>query len=93
VRAAEAVGFETRDVESLREHYVRTLGEWLARLERKQAHAIGIVGETAYRVWRLYMTASERGFAIGDLNVLQTLLAKPCHGHSKLPLTREDLFI
>ncbi len=29
IQAAEAVGFETRDVESLREHYARTLGEWL----------------------------------------------------------------
>jgi len=92
VQAAEAAGFETRDVESLREHYVRTLGEWLARLEGKREEAIAIVGETAFRVWRLYMTASERGFAMGNLNVLQTLLAKPCHGQSKLPLTREDLF-
>jgi hypothetical protein len=30
---AEEVGFEVRDVESLREHYVLTLSEWLHRLE------------------------------------------------------------
>ena len=91
VQAAEAAGFETRDVESLREHYVRTLDEWVARLERNRERAVAIVGEHAFRVWRLYMTASQRSFAMGDLNVLQTLLAKPCHGHANLPPTREDL--
>lgn len=92
VRAAEAVGFETRDVESLREHYARTLGEWIERLERCRQRAIALVGEQAFRVWRLYMTASQRGFANGDLNVLQTLLSKPSAGRSNLPPTREDLF-
>lgn len=93
VQAAEAAGFETRDVESLREHYVRTLGEWLSRLEGNHERAIAIVGEHAFRVWRLYMTAAEQGFATGTLNVLQTLLAKPCHGHANLPPTREDLYL
>jgi cyclopropane-fatty-acyl-phospholipid synthase len=93
IHAAEAAGFETRDVESLREHYARTLGEWTARLERNRDRAIAIVGETSFRVWRLYMTASARGFATGALNVLQTLLSKPCGGHTNLPPTREDLFV
>ena len=92
VSAAEAVGFETRDVESLREHYARTLGEWIARLDRCRHRAIALVGEPAFRVWQLYMTAAERGFARGDLNVLQTLLSKPCRGKTNLPPTREDLF-
>jgi cyclopropane-fatty-acyl-phospholipid synthase len=93
IHAAEAAGFETRDVESLREHYARTLGEWIARLERCRDRALAIVGEHAFRIWRLYMTASERGFATGNLNVLQTLLSKPCHGRTNLPPTREDLFV
>jgi cyclopropane-fatty-acyl-phospholipid synthase len=93
IHAAEAVGFETRDVESLREHYARTLGEWLARLEGNHDRAVAIIGETEFRVWRLYMTAARRGFTTGTLNVLQTLLSKPCEGHTNLPATREDLFV
>jgi cyclopropane-fatty-acyl-phospholipid synthase len=92
IESAEAAGFETRDVESLREHYHRTLREWIARLERNEVRAVAIVGEHAYRVWRLYMTAAARSFGTGDLNVLQTLLSKPCHGRTNLPPTREDLF-
>ena len=93
IHTAEAAGFETRDVESLREHYARTLDEWIIRLERNRDRAVAIVGETAFRVWRLYMTASARGFETGALNVLQTLLSKPRGGHTNLPPTREDLFI
>jgi cyclopropane fatty-acyl-phospholipid synthase-like methyltransferase len=33
LRFAEAAGFETRDVESLREHYALTLRRWVRRLE------------------------------------------------------------
>jgi cyclopropane-fatty-acyl-phospholipid synthase len=92
VSAAEDAGFETRDVESRREHYRLTLRHWLDRLERCRKEAVAIVGEATYRVWRLYMTASMHGFATGRLNVLQTLLAKPDNGRANLPLTRQDLY-
>ena len=35
----EAGGFEVRDVQAMREHYVRTGAEWLANLERRWAEA------------------------------------------------------
>lgn len=89
----EHEGFETRDVESLREHYAMTLRYWLRGLERRKADAIRIVGEKTYRVWRLYMSAAANGFTRGSLNVVQTLLSKPdSAGRSGLPLTREDIY-
>ena len=93
VAAAEGAGFETRDVESLHDHYTLTLRHWVARLRGVQDTATAIVGERTFRVWRLYMTASARAFASGDLNVVQTLLTKPHHGQSLLPLTRRDLYV
>jgi cyclopropane-fatty-acyl-phospholipid synthase len=92
IDSAEGSGFETRDVESLREHYMLTLHEWVGRLESREADAIALVGQHAYRVWRLYMTAAAYGFAHGRLNVLQTLFAKPRNGDAMLPLTRADLY-
>jgi cyclopropane-fatty-acyl-phospholipid synthase len=92
VGSAEGSGFETRDVESLREHYVLTLREWVKRLESREADAIALVGQHAYRVWRLYMTAAAYGFGQGRLNVLQTLFSKPRSGDAMLPLTRADLY-
>jgi hypothetical protein len=49
LRYAEAVGFEVRDVESLREHYALTLRHWARRLERHRDRALATVGEPTYR--------------------------------------------
>ncbi len=93
ISAAEAVGFEVRDVESLREHYAMTLRHWVRSLEEKSRDATALVGKHTFRVWRLYMAASANAFASAAINVLQTLLAKPdAHGHSNIPLTRDDLY-
>lgn len=93
VTAAEASGFETRDVESLREHYALTLRAWVSRLVAHQDRAIALTSERIFRIWRLYMTASAYAFAHGRINVLQTLLAKPdTEGRVELPRTREDLY-
>jgi len=63
IRRAEAAGFETRDLESLREHYALTLRHWVRRLEARSTEATALVGERTYRVWRLYMAGFTQGFA------------------------------
>ena len=93
ISAAEASGFEVRDVESLREHYAMTLRHWVRSLDEKSREAIGIVGNHTYRVWKLYMAGSAHAFATAGINVIQTLLAKPdAVGRSNLPLTRDDIY-
>jgi cyclopropane-fatty-acyl-phospholipid synthase len=93
VAAAEGAGFEVRDVESLREHYAMTLRHWVRSLEEKSADATSLVGTHHFRIWRLYMAASANAFAKANINIIQTLLAKPDqHGKSGIPLTREDLY-
>jgi cyclopropane-fatty-acyl-phospholipid synthase len=93
LRAAEAAGFEVRDVENLREHYTRTLRAWVANLERNRNAAIAAAGETSYRVWRLYMAGSAQGFNVGRIGVYQSLLGRPdSAGHVDLPATRRDLY-
>lgn len=93
IDTAETVGFETRDAESLREHYVRTLRHWIARLEHAQEAARALVDEETYRTWRLYMAGSAYGFASGRLSIFQVLFAKPDErGRVMLPPTRADLY-
>jgi len=67
---AERVGFEVRDVENLREHYARTLRSWVENLESHRDVAIASAGETAYRIWRLYMAASAVSFEGGSIGGL-----------------------
>ena len=93
IASAEKSGFELRDVESLREHYVSTLHHWIHRLESRREEAVALVGEPTYRVWRLYMSASAYGFRTGRIGIIQSLLAKPgSDGKVELPRTREDLY-
>ena len=93
IAAAEGAGFETRDVESLREHYAMTLRAWLARLTCNAERATEVTDERTYRTWRLYMAAAAHSFASGSINVVQTLLSKPHEdGRAEVPLTREDLY-
>jgi cyclopropane-fatty-acyl-phospholipid synthase len=90
---AERLGFETRDVESLREHYAMTLRHWVRRLEDHHAEAVASVGETGYRVWRFYMGGCAWAFSTGRIGLSQMLFSKPgLPGRSSFPLSRADLY-
>jgi cyclopropane-fatty-acyl-phospholipid synthase len=91
VLAMEEAGFEVRDVESLREHYARTLRCWVANLESHWDEACALVGERRARVWRLYMAGSANGFAAGRINVHQVLgVIDSDDGTSGMPATRAE---
>jgi cyclopropane-fatty-acyl-phospholipid synthase len=88
--AMESAGFEVRDVESLREHYARTLRAWVANLESSWDDAVALVGERRARIWRLYMAGSAVGFTDGGVSVHQVLGVVPePDGTSGMPLHRD----
>jgi cyclopropane-fatty-acyl-phospholipid synthase len=82
-------GLEIRDVESLREHYIRTLREWTRRLEIGRAEALRYVDEVRYRIYRLYLAGGALGFRNGLYNLHQVLTVKAEDRESGLPLTRK----
>lgn len=91
--AAERAGFDVRDVENLREHYMRTLRFWVRNIEANRDAAVAATSEQTYRVWRLYMAGSAQGFRVGRLGLFQSLLAKPrADGSVDVPATRRDLY-
>ncbi len=91
VLAMERVGFEVRDVESLREHYARTLRGWSANLDAGWDDAVRLVGEARARIWRLYIAGSIVGFTDGGVNVHQVLgVAPTADGASGMPPTRRS---
>ena len=88
----ERAGFEVRDVESLREHYARTLRCWVANLESHWDEAVALVGPARADVWRLYMAGSAIGFEDGGIAVHQ-VLGRRCptaDGTSGMPRTRSS---
>jgi cyclopropane-fatty-acyl-phospholipid synthase len=87
VSTLQAHGLEARHVESLREHYARTLRCWVANLEAHWDEAVGEVGPNRARVWRLYMAGSAVGFEAGRTSVHQVLAVRPGPDHaSGMPL-------
>jgi cyclopropane-fatty-acyl-phospholipid synthase len=89
VQAMERAGFEVRDVESLREHYTRTLRAWVGNLQANWDAAVAEVGLQRARVWHLYMAASANGFEDGGLSLHQVLGVRPTpNGQSNMPATR-----
>jgi len=76
VTAMQRAGFEARHVESLREHYARTLRHWVANLEEHWDEAVAEVGAARARIWRLYMAGSAAGFEADRIQVHQALGVK-----------------
>jgi len=88
-----AQGLECRDVESLRPHYAKTLWQWVDRLEANREAAIALVGEKAYRIWRIYMAGSAHAFTRGWMSIYQVLAGKAApDGSLELPLTRDHMY-
>lgn len=91
VTAMQEQGFEVRDVESLREHYARTLRLWVSNLERNWPEAVALVGQARARIWKLYMAASAVHFEANRTNLHHVLGVKPtADGRSGMPLTRHE---
>ncbi|TQS44615.1 class I SAM-dependent methyltransferase [Cryptosporangium phraense] len=87
----ESVGFEVRDVESLREHYAKTLRAWVANLEQSWSEAVQLTSVGRARVWRLYMAGSALAFDRNRIAIHQVLAVRPDRkGRSHMPPTRRS---
>ena len=86
-------GLEVIDAEALREHYAKTLWNWVERLEAHADAARAEAGEEKFRVWRIYMAGSAHAFDRGWLSLWQLLAGKPlADGRLPHPLTRDYIY-
>lgn len=93
VALLERAGLEVRSVESLREHYVRTIRAWHRALEEGWASFAAMGGEPTARVWRLYLAGSALAFAERRMGVDQILAVRPePGGRSAMPPTPLDWY-
>jgi cyclopropane-fatty-acyl-phospholipid synthase len=75
---ARHTDLRTVQLEDLTEHYARTLSHWRANLEGAAAE----LEEHGYderfrRLWRMYLSYCEAGFAERRIGLIQSVLAKP----------------
>jgi cyclopropane fatty-acyl-phospholipid synthase-like methyltransferase/DUF1365 family protein len=82
-------GFEIRDVEAMREHYVTTVKDWLDTFEARWDEFVALQNEEVARVWRLYLVGGMLTFEEGRMGVDQFLCVKATDdGVSGMPATR-----
>jgi len=73
---ATAAGFAVERVQSLQEHYVRTLDLWAQALEAHREEAISIQSIEVYDRYMKYLTGCADMFRVGYIDVNQFTLAK-----------------
>jgi cyclopropane-fatty-acyl-phospholipid synthase len=89
---AERVGFEVRDMESLREHYAQTFRHWLRRVDARRDAVVAIIGEAGYRAFRLYLAAFPPRFEQRWMSICQVLMSRNgANGATGLPASRDDI--
>ncbi|MFD3374873.1 MULTISPECIES: class I SAM-dependent methyltransferase [unclassified Streptomyces] len=89
----EQAGLEVRSVESLREHYVRTVAAWHQTLEERWDDVVRLVGEERARVWRLYLVGGALAFEEQRMGVDQILSVRPtAQGRGGMPATPQDWY-
>ena len=71
IRHVESGGFEIRDVEAMREQYVRTVDHWIETFEANYDKVVALQGEEVARVWRLYLVGGGLAFEQGRMGVDQ----------------------
>jgi cyclopropane-fatty-acyl-phospholipid synthase len=86
------LGFETLDVEDMREHFELTLKHWEDRLYEKREDAYALVGEARTRLWLIYFALFKKSFERGSVLVYQTVAQKRRPGPSGLPLDRKSMY-
>jgi cyclopropane-fatty-acyl-phospholipid synthase len=78
---ARRTDMRTLHLEDLTPHYAETLRRWRANVEAaaEQLDALGY-DERFRRLWRMYLSYCEAGFAERRIGLVQTVLAKPLAG-------------
>ena len=89
----QSAGLEALDVESLRRHYARTLSRWAGNYETHADEIRRQVGETTYRVWRIYLAGCAHAFSQNWVSIHQVLACKAGpEGMNSTPLTRDYMY-
>jgi Cyclopropane fatty acid synthase and related methyltransferases len=78
------------DLESLREHYTRTLEHWSQNFEKNLPEIQKMRDETFIRMWRLYLSSCAASFHCGNLDLHQFLFTKGVN--NSWPMTRSYVY-
>lgn len=76
VNLASSRGFELLTAENFRPHYVRTLADWIARMERYRKKLLTLVSEDVFRIYHVFFIGSLISFRQKEIALFQNLFHK-----------------
>ena len=74
-----------KEIEILTKHYAYTLNEWRKRFHENREEVLKLYDERFFRMWDVYLIASEISFLYGKLTNFQIQLTKR---HGEAPRNR-----
>lgn len=88
-------GFELVNAENFRPHYVRTLGDWIRRMESRREQILDIVSEHVYRIYHVFFIGSLISFRENEIALFQNLFYKsgkkqPVSGYFLTPFSKSE---
>ena len=76
VNLASASGFELLNAENFRTHYVKTLNDWIGRMEKRKDRLLKIVSDNVYRIYHVFFIGSLISFKTKEISLFQNLFYK-----------------
>ncbi len=76
VNLASSCGFELMNAENFRTHYVKTLNDWIGRMEKRKDKLLKIVSDNVYRIYHVFFIGSLISFKAKKISLFQNLFYK-----------------
>ena len=76
VNLASSSGFELLNAENYRTHYVRTLNDWIIRMEKQKDKLLKIVSDNVFRIYHIFFIGSLISFKTKEITIFQNLYYK-----------------
>ena len=76
VNLASSAGFELINAENFRPHYVKTLDDWIVRMEKHKESLLKTVSENIYRIYHVFFIGSLISFQKKEIALFQNLFYK-----------------
>ncbi len=76
VRLASMTGFELLNAENFRPHYVKTLNDWIVRMEQRKDRLLDIVSDNVFRIYHVFFIGSLISFRQKEISLFQNIFYK-----------------
>ncbi|WP_299981388.1 cyclopropane-fatty-acyl-phospholipid synthase family protein [Desulfobacula sp.] len=76
VNLASSSGFELLNAENFRTHYIKTLNDWIVRMEKRKDKILKLVSDNVYRIYHIFFIGSLISFRQKEISLFQNLFYK-----------------